>query len=120
MRIYSGNCYLGTCGTPLGVVDVDGNGLFSGDIVVIWSDSGYYKSDFRVCLYHEYEQTSSGEINIVDMCGPWIYGLKSVPLLENVGEREGEYSGWNVLKMKSWEDVVDGEHWAALGINYRE
>jgi hypothetical protein len=110
MKIYSGECEHGECGLETKLVDNKGQSLRIGDIVCLAhkGESGYFEFygvsaivDYRPERYIE----PIGN-------GPFVMGLISVDINTN--------SNWIVERVKKWEDVLDGEHWADYGFNYQK
>ena len=122
MKVYSGKCYKGECGTPTAMTDVMGKPLRVGDIVLSFHEYHPSKEGFpptacdhlTVVVDGRFVSYSDGSIESVDgSC--FVMGLKGV-----CEDCVPDSDKWSVMLLKPWEDVVDGEHWAAFGFNYKE
>lgn len=99
MRIYSGDYNYGETGIPTPHFDAGGNQLYTGDIVLVYTDT--YGPDGLTVI-------------VSDKDGFFAMGIKNVM---TTGEEDGDK--WMVRRVKSHTDVVDGEHWHDYGFNYR-
>ena len=125
-ELYSGNCFMGTCGEPTDLFDSFGKQLSIGDLVVIYN------------VEHNREISAEGLEYIVHPDGeePFIMGLKNCKKETHYchdGEEssEGLYdrkedtydSGrgfmWIVRKVKGYEKTVDGEIWGSGNVTVR-
>lgn len=100
MLIYSGYCCMGETGIPTPHFDITGAQLYTGDIVVIYTEN--YMVDGLTVM-------------VQDEDGFFAMGIKSVM---TTGPEDGEK--WMVRRVKRHSEVVDGEHWSAYGFNYQE
>lgn len=120
MKVYSGNCFLGKCGDPLGVNDECGKPLFVGDIVLTYTDDGHGPTGLTVALFDDYSTDTTGKYWIEEECGPWVMGIKNVKFWDYEPEfEETDSNRWMVKKVKDWSDVIDGEKWSDFGFNYK-
>lgn len=105
LEVYSGECRLCDVGLETPYVDVMGRKLFTGDIVMSYTDT-YGPDALSVVVAEQHTK-------ITDQVDPYFFvmGIRNVPL-----EQDGE---WKVRHLKSHEDVVAGEHWKAWGFSYR-
>lgn len=117
MYVYSGNCREGDVGTPTPLKDVRGEQLYVGDIVVVASVDSFGVSFFyglSVVVSTKWTSYNNGLHEINDKPEEFfIMGIKDVNFMK-------EDSGWYIRKVKSYKDVIDGEHWSDFGFNYRE
>ena len=98
------------------MVDVSGQVLFVGDIVItstidkmgICSNNG-----LTVVVSDRYKTFSDGtheeKENDIKY---YIMGIKNIDIMQK--------SDWIVKRVKSNEDVINGEHWRDFGFNYKE
>ena len=108
LYVFSGECLEGECGIETPLTDWAGNPLMTGDIVLIQKD-GHVPDNLTVVVSDKWSTYSDGTYREKD--GPeqfFIMGIK--------GALPGE---WAVVRVKSYADVVPGEHWRAYGFNYR-
>ena len=116
--VYSGMCRLCDCGIPAGF-DSHGATLFTGDLVTI----SYYGEDdiLRQVADHltfvsarQYESYNDGSYKEIDSKPvPFIMGIK------DSGVRKVGHDGWNVVKVKSYNDIIDGENYPYFNFSYR-
>jgi hypothetical protein len=117
MYLYSGKCRQCKTGIPTALTDINDKPLFTGDIVMLLLKPSWYTENEPYCPeglttitanhYTTYSDGSHVE-NTQDL-EPFVMGIKS----EQLGGK------WHVLKVKSYQDVVDGEHWPEFGFNYK-
>ena len=121
MRIYSGESCFCDIGIPANENDMNGNPLFSGDIVQLWH--GEY-------LGKDYEQwmPSSGLTAIVGKQYQSYCNSEKIDTLTdepdlftmgiaNCGVQNEE---WKVIIVKSHKDVISGERFISYGLNYKQ
>lgn len=117
MKIYSGSYCFCDVGIPTGVVDMNDDQIFTGDIVQLWHGS-YIGTDLEEWLpstgitavvaeghdggCHEKPLSAVGE--------PFTMGIKSH------GVKGGE---WDVSIVKSHRDIISGERFKSFGFNFR-
>ncbi len=110
--VFSGKVALCEIGKPTTLTDRHGRQLFTGDIVVIWTEdeSGILKHtvDNLTCVI---ELTEEKDLSLHGKArpGPWVMGIRDVDLSD---------SDWRVLRVKQWSDVIEGEHWTEYGFNF--
>lgn len=107
MYIYSGNCRMGTVGTKTDIKDVYGDNLFIGDIVILFRED-YSPNGLTVIVDDSFVSYSDG--SHVKKDGPVISFA--------MGIKNAAPGAWTIKKVKSYEDVVDGEHWKNYGFRY--
>jgi len=110
MYLYSGKCRVGAVGHETPFVDMRGEPLRVGDIVVIYTENSNPRG-LTAVVSDEFISYSDGTHVTKD--GPietFVMGIK------NAGFGEGH--AWNVLKVKDGSDAVDGEHWKDYGFRY--
>lgn len=110
--VYSGKCRQCEIGIPTGHVDIHGKELFTGDILLTFTDD-YTPSNLTVMVSDQYESYSDGTHKETGNTDPYPMGIKRIWI-----DPEEDRSKWTVLKVKHWGDVVEGEHWSAYGFNY--
>lgn len=122
MYLFSGNCCLCRCGDATGVVDMEGNSVFVGDVVQLWHGN-YIGTDFEewypttgltAVVRNEYRTWSGnkyqiGENKEPDAMEPFTMGIKTN------GISGGE---WAIKVIKSFSDIVNGEKMKAFGFRY--
>jgi hypothetical protein len=112
MYVYSGKCRLCECGLATEIRDIGGNVLRTGDIVISFTDT-YTPSNLTVVVSDQFQSYTDGRHEQKD--GDQVFfvmGIKNVPIHEG-----GE---WQVLRVKEYTDVLDGEHWPAYGFRFSE
>lgn len=103
--VFSGKVPLCEIGKPTTLIDRDGRPLFTGDIVTIFTvdsdDNIRHSSEVLSCVL---ELTEEKDLSLhgVTRPGPWVMGIRDVDLSN---------SQWRVLRLKSWKNVIKGEHW---------
>ena len=118
MYVYSGKCRQGECGKNTSLKDVNGDSLFVGDIVITSTIDGNgicSNNELTVVVSDKYTTYSNGihkskENDIIY----FVMGIKNVDFM---GKDKEE---WIVKKVKSFSDVIDGEHWREYGFNYKQ
>lgn len=111
MRIYSGQCEHGLCGTPTRFTDCDGKRLRVGDIVVSFTVDEFGVNNFNLLTVVVEDRPKL--VGRTEDTGPFVMGIASVDFMD-------EDSPWSVRLLKRYEDVVAGEHWKEWGFNYRD
>jgi len=106
MYVYSGDFRKCECGLSTGKRDINGHGLRTGDIVLIFTED-YSPSGLTVMVCDQFENYSDGTHIKHDPNVYYAMGIK------NGGPK------WEILKVKNWGEVVNGEHWRDFGFNYR-
>ena len=112
--VYSGDCKLGKIGEPTALKDFTGKDLFVGDIVItsVIDEWGICTNNgLTVVVSDEYNNKLVSEENWGS--GHFVMGIKTVDFMGKDSQK------WIVAKVKSFEDVVVGEHWKDYGFNYR-
>jgi hypothetical protein len=123
MYVYSGKVREGLCGDATPLVDVDGKPLFVGDIVIPSTIDEFgicYNTGLSVVVSDRYTSYSNG--SHVEKEGEieyFVMGIKSVNFMNKPAQDQYQKE-WMVKKVKSYEDVVDGEHWKDYGFNFSE
>lgn len=116
MNVYSGKSLMCECGLPTGIYDNQNELLFTGDIVVIFTANefgvNYLPNHLTVVIQNRFITYQTGLVVPIDHPEkPFVMGIKDVDLAND---------DWQVVRVKSYKDVVDGEHWRAYGFNYKE
>jgi hypothetical protein len=114
--ILSGNCRMGDVGEPTPLKDFTDKDLFVGDIVIVSTiDSmGICENHgLSVVCSDKWTSYSDGthvakESNIEH----FVMGIKNVDFMGKDSEK------WIVERVKSFEDVIAGEHWKDYGFSY--
>lgn len=96
MYVYSGLVRVCEIGLAAGFSDTHAVPLVTGDIVIMFTDQ-YVPSHLSVV--------------VTDESGPFVMGLKSVPM-HDPGQ-------WRVLRVKAAADVIEGERWPDWGFSYQ-
>lgn len=111
--VYSGKCKLGQVGEPTSLKDFTGEDLFVGDIVITSC-----VDDFGICSNNGLTVVVSDEYNNKLIAeehwgnSHFVMGIKSVDFMGKDAEK------WIVKRVKSFKDVVVGEHWRDYGFSY--
>lgn len=101
MRIYSGKVYLCDTGEETNLKDHNDKPFFTGDIVLVrCSKSDYLSQDLSVV--------------VKDGDDFFVMGLRNICVAD-----PENFDGWEILRVKSHKDVIDGEHWKAYGFSFR-
>lgn len=110
MRVYSGKCEHGECGKESTLIDGVDNKLFVGDIVAIATiDNSGILSFHGISVVVDSRPELTGE---KEHGPPFIMGLKKIDFTFANDD-------WYIHRVKSYKDVVSGEHWKEYGFNYR-
>ena len=130
MYIYSGKVRACETGLPTPFIDAHEKPIFTGDIVAVYHE-GYegrweigddhfvVALAFNCTCYHGQEPIENEEKET-----PFIMGYKGCTPRKEPENTEtvliSDISSliWHLIKVKSFEDVVDGEHWKEFGFNY--
>jgi hypothetical protein len=119
--VFSGKCLEGICGEDTGMKDMHGENLFVGDIVGVYTEcsEGYLTINSGLTVVVDGQYTSYSGGNTVKTVQPdyFVMGIKSVQFEHK--NNSGYGTNWRVQKIKSFEDVIDREHWTAYGFNYK-
>lgn len=118
LHVYSGKCYLGECGTPTNLKTYCDQDLFVGDIVnLVYNDSlgVNYCHGLSVVVTDRYTTYTDGSESDSGEDSFYVMGIKT-----NCDEGEvNKETGFQIIKVKDWADVIDGEHWKEYGFNYK-
>lgn len=109
MYVYSGDCRKCEVGVETNLFDWSGELLNTGDIVISICD-GLYNSGLTVVIADQWQSYSDG--THVKKDGDlefFVMGIKS----EVLGER------WQAVRVKKFEDAIEGEHWTDYGFSYK-
>lgn len=118
MKVFSGKCCLCDAGISVDAVDVSGKKLYTGDIVLVYngryigtdSEEWYPAGGLTCVVGNQYQSYTDGNVeHLTDDFEPFVMGIK------NCGFNHPE---WQIHKVKSFEDVVSGEHWPDFGFSY--
>lgn len=118
MFVYSGKCRMGNCGEVTPLIDNFDNPLFVGDIVIISTinETGICENYGLTVVVSDRYQTFNNNTYFVEREGNveyFVMGIKDVNFM-SVDTK------WIVKKLKSFEDVIDKEHWKDYGFNYKK
>ena len=122
MFIYSGKCRQGLCGEETNLKNIDGDALFVGDIVLLYTQDqfGYCSSgDLTSIVSDRYNSYSDGSITENKEYSFFAMGIKSCEF-NNEYEEDSKDTQWYCKRVKLWSDIVDGENWKSFGCNYSE
>ena len=104
--MFSGDFEFGEIGIDTGAKDASGNPLATGDIVML-GHRCYVGTDAETLTY---DALLTVVVANPEDGKPFVMGIK------DCGFTSPE---WQIQLVKKFSDVVDGEHWAAYGFNYR-
>ncbi len=82
MYVYSGNCRKCETGLPTGLTDIVGKPLFTGDIVVIYTEDNdgklsYFPDDLTVVVIDQWQSFANGTHVLREAQGaPFVMGIK--------------------------------------------
>lgn len=119
MKIFSGSCCICDVGIPTGEVDINGNDLYTGDIVQLWHgnflgtdvEEWLPSSGVTAIVADQYQSYSNGKIELLDESPkPFTMGIKQH------GVQSGE---WKLTLIKSHKDIISGERYISFGFNYK-
>lgn len=114
--VYSGKCRQGDVGEPTSLKDFTGADLFVGDIVIISTIDEFgicSNNGLTVVVSDKYTTYSNGEHRIKEgEVEHFVMGIKSVDFMGKDAEK------WIVKRVKSFKDVIVGEHWTDYGFSY--
>lgn len=121
MYIYSGSCRLCETGILTTLQDDLKNYLYTGDIVMAYTVTEEDVADFdtlTVVVADHYENVLGKDpVRNDTKEGYFVMGIKNVDLLEPIKKYPNHV--WRVKRLKSYKDVVHGEHWKEYGFCYR-
>lgn len=114
--VLSGKCRIGDVGEPTPLKDSTDKNLFVGDIVIVSTIDGIGICDnlgLSVVCSDKWTSYSDGtnvakESNIEH----FIMGIKNVDFMGKDSDK------WIVKRVKSYKDVIAGEHWEDYGFSY--
>ena len=126
--IYSGKCRFCEIGIGTPFRDMVGEKLHTGDIVAMFTEDEHGMCspprNLSAIVMDKYTTYSDGKIELKsDISEPFVMGIKNCKAEQLDGEtvfRQDENSVWRVMRLKSYRDVIPGEHWTEWGFNYRE
>ena len=106
-------------GIPANEKDMQGESLYSGDIVQLWhgnylgteGEEWLPSSGLTVIIGRQYESYTDGTVKL----------LTKTPDLFTMGIADCGIKGseWDVILIKSHRDIVKGERFKSFGINYK-
>ena len=106
MRVYSGECEIGLCGLKTPLIDSLGKVLFVGDIVVM----------LEICMGTMWLSVVVDDrpelAGRVEKGNPFIMGFHELDFMKD--------KDWCITRVKSYKDVIAGEHWKDFGFNFRK
>ena len=112
--VMSGKCRIGDVGEPTSLKDYNSEDLFVGDIVIVYSNENSLIDSVSLSVVCSDKWTSySNDVHEAKETDIeyYVMGIKDVDFMDND-------SIWNVKKVKSCDDIIIGEKWEHLGINY--
>jgi hypothetical protein len=110
--IYSGQCRLCEIGRETSILTNKEEKLYTGDIVMIMTkDNNYAPHHLTAVCADDWENVQGNEPVYKGKSHAFIMGIKD-SCIKNKGE------DWYIYRVKSYKDVVDGEHWKAYGFSY--
>lgn len=117
MYIYSRKCRQGDCGEKTPLKDSMGKPLFVGDIVILSSikdNNEITLTNYLTAIVSDkYTSYSNGEHKTKeDDVEYYVMGIRDVGYVDN------DNKDWRVDKLKSYDEIVEGEHWKSYGFNY--
>ena len=114
--ILSGNCRLGDVGEQTPLIDSAGNELFVGDIVItsIINEFGICSNNGLtvVCSDKWTSYTDGSHVAKNEDVKYFVMGIR------NVNFMGADSDNWIVNRVKSFSDVIPGEHWPEFGFSY--
>lgn len=114
--ILSGKCRIGDVGEATPLKDITGKGLFVGDIVIVSTiDSMGICDNHGLSVVCSDKWTSYSDGTHVAKEGDieyFVMGIKNVDFMGKDSEK------WIVKRVKSFEDIIAGEHWKDYGFSY--
>lgn len=120
MQVYSGQCCMCDIGIATGSFDMNGEELYTGDIVQVWHgyfigsdlEEWYPSTGITVIAADQYQSHTDGTISVNSLpFRPYTMGIKDIGVC---GEE------WKVKLIKSHRMVVDGEKMIDFGINFKK
>lgn len=120
--VYSGKVFLGECGKKTDLLNIDGKPLYVGDIVINLAQHKYGSPDLTsetcYCMSVVVENKTNDKLNKKY----FVMGLSSVDInnhnIDNYEYKQGK-TEWVIKRVKSFENVLDGEKWFDFGFNYK-
>ena len=114
--VFSGNCRIGDVGEKTNLKDMTGKDLFVGDIVItsVIDSLGVCDNTGLTVVCSDRWTSYSDDTHKEKDEGVehFVMGIKDVDFMGADSEK------WIVKKVKSYEDVVMGEHWKDFGFSY--
>jgi hypothetical protein len=130
MFVYSGQCRFCKVGLPSPFVDLKGRRLFTGDIVTHYAEDekgcpSRGLESLTVIVQDDFENVHGREPQFVGASRPaFVMGLAGcVPVKEPEDDETVLVSDtstvrWHLVRAKSFQDVIEGEHWKDFGFRY--
>jgi hypothetical protein len=123
MYIYSGECRLCEVGLKTNLIDDVGNALYTGDIVVAYTITkdtgivGFYNLTAVVANHYD-NFCGLPPVECIDAnkSDAFVMGIKNSDIREPLEDYPDTV--WRVKKLKSYTDVIEGEHWKEWGFHY--
>lgn len=120
--IYSGNCRFCKCGILTEIKDDSDNYLYTGDIVYAYTvteDFGAVNLSGLTVIVADHFDNYVGQMPVFkkDIGEPFVMGIKTCNTDDTLKKYPSEV--WRVRKVKSFKDVIKGEHWKDFGFNFK-
>ena len=113
--VYSGDCQLCEVGLETELVDINGQQLHTGDVVVVFTED-YIPEEATMVVSNQYQTYQvfehSGEKTVHHKSNahkPFIMGLASV-------DWSNPENRWGVLGIKKYTELIEGERWSIFNI----
>ncbi len=114
--VLSGKCRIGDIGEPTPLKDISNNDLFVGDIVItsVIDEFGICNNcGLSVVCSDKWTSYSNGEhIAKEGDIEYFVMGIKNIDFMGRDSNK------WMVQRVKSFNDVIVGEHWEDYGFSY--
>lgn len=133
MYIYTGQVKNCLTGLPTSFTDIHSKPVLTGDILVLFPESlngswGFPLDGLTVALAHDFEcYQGKAPLEKSEKETPFIMGYRGcVPEVLSESEEtilvDPEYSlsRFHIEVVKSYRDVISGEHWTDFGFRYEE
>jgi hypothetical protein len=113
--IYSGKCRFCETGIETAILDNNNEKLYTGDIVLIYTEDkdglvNILPDHLTAIVADNYKNVMLREPEFIGRNKSFVMGLKNAKISKG---------NWQVIKVKSYRDVIDGEHWKSFGFSYK-
>lgn len=99
--VYSGDRRLCEVGLETELVDINGQQLHTGDVVVVFTED-YISDRATTVVINQYQSKSNAH-------KPFIMGLASV-------DWSNSENRWSALRIKKYTELIEGERWGIFNI----